>query len=77
MVELERLEGHIKTVVDVVEPLGSEVILYLTVDGQSGQPLPLIAKVEAHIMPPVNSSMHVRFNMKKAHLFDKEKGIRL
>lgn len=72
MVELERLEGHIQTVVDVVEPLGSEVILYLTVDGQ---PLPLIANVEAHIMPPVNSSMHVRFNMKKAHLFDMETGM--
>jgi len=50
---------------EVVEPMGSEVYLYLTTGKHS-----MIARVGAHNRPEVNQDMDVVFDMSKVHFFD-------
>ncbi len=54
---------------EVVEPLGSEVILYLMIGEQS-----LVGKVDATVHPEPNSVLPIGFNMARCHFFDAEKG---
>ncbi len=54
----------IKAGVDVHEPLGSDVILYLTVGGQS-----IVARVDARSQAKMGASVEVVVNMRKMHLF--------
>ncbi|VAX36929.1 Maltose/maltodextrin transport ATP-binding protein MalK; Maltodextrin ABC transporter, ATP-binding protein MsmX [hydrothermal vent metagenome] len=58
-------ENTIRAVCEVVEPLGSEVYLYLN----SGKN-PFIARVGAHNRPDVNKDMDLVFDMSKVHFFD-------
>ena len=53
--------------VDVHEPLGSDVILYLSA-GQHN----LVARVDAHTQAKMGQATEVVFNMKKMHLFNPE-----
>ena len=60
-------ENTIRATCEVVEPLGSEVYLYLN----SGKSL-FIARVGAHNRPDVNCDMNLVFDMSKVHFFDPE-----
>ena len=53
--------------VDVHEPLGSDVILYLTAGQHS-----LVARVDAHTQARMGQGTEVVFNMKKMHVFNPE-----
>jgi multiple sugar transport system ATP-binding protein len=55
----------IRAGVDVHEPLGSDVILYLTVGSHS-----IVARVDAHTQAKMGQQIEVVFNMRKMHLFD-------
>jgi multiple sugar transport system ATP-binding protein len=59
----------IHTQVDVVEPLGSETLLYLIVGKHQ-----LVAKVNSHITSSINTNLPVAFDMKKAHFFAENSG---
>jgi len=61
-------EGHTAlSTVEVVEPMGSEILLYLN----SGKNT-LVARVESYSDARVNQEIELAFNMEKIHLFDKE-----
>ena len=55
----------IRAGVDVHEPLGSDVILYLTAGSHS-----VVARVDAHSGAKMGQQIDVVFNMRKMHLFD-------
>ena len=60
--------GHTAlSTVEVVEPMGSEVMLYLNTGRNT-----LIAKVEPQSEAKVNQEIELLFNMEKIHLFEKE-----
>ncbi len=59
-------ENVVRVNCEVVEPMGSEVYLYLNTGIHT-----FIARVGAHDRPPVNQDMDVVFDMSKAHFFDK------
>ncbi len=58
-------DNTINATCEVVEPLGSEVYLYLST-GQHN----FIARVGAHNRPEVNREMSLVFDMNKVHFFD-------
>jgi multiple sugar transport system ATP-binding protein len=60
-------ENTIRATCEVVEPLGSEVYIYLN----SGKSL-FTARVGAHNRPDVNRDMDFVFDMSKVHFFDQE-----
>jgi len=60
-------ENTVKATCEVVEPMGSEVYLYLN----SGKNT-FIARVGAHNRPEVNRDMDLVFDMNKVHFFDKD-----
>jgi len=60
-------ENIVKATCEVVEPMGSEVYLYLRTARNS-----FIAKVGAHDRPPINEDMDLVFDMSKVHFFDKD-----
>ena len=60
-------DNTIRAVCEVVEPLGSEVYLYLNT-GKN----PFVARVGAHNKPDVNREMDLVFDMSKVHFFDRE-----
>jgi multiple sugar transport system ATP-binding protein len=60
-------DNTIRAACEVVEPLGSEVYLYLN----SGKNT-FIARVGAHNRPEVNRDMDLVFDMSKVHFFDRE-----
>jgi len=60
-------EHTVKATCEVVEPLGSEVYLYLN----SGKNT-FVARVGAHNRPDVNRDMDLVFDMSKVHFFDSE-----
>jgi len=60
-------DNTVRAVCEVVEPLGSEVYLYLNSGKNS-----FVARVGAHNRPDVNRDMDVVFNMSKVHFFDRE-----
>jgi multiple sugar transport system ATP-binding protein len=60
-------ENTVSATCEVVEPLGSEVYLYLN----SGKSL-FVARVGAHNRPEVNRDMDLVFDMSKVHFFDSE-----
>ncbi len=59
------IDNTVRATCDVVEPLGSEVYLYLN----SGKNI-FISRVGAHNRPEINREMEVVFNMNKVHFFD-------
>jgi multiple sugar transport system ATP-binding protein len=68
---LSLVEAHesntVETMVDVIEPMGSSVVLYLAVGDHS-----LIASVDADTQAKDLEPLTAVFDMEKAHLFDKE-----
>ncbi len=60
---------QIKARVEVVEPMGSEIYLYLTTGKNS-----FIARVAAQEKVEVNQDITLVADMKRAHFFDKESG---
>jgi multiple sugar transport system ATP-binding protein len=58
-------ENVVTVTCEVVEPMGSEVYLYLTTGKHS-----FIARVGAHNRPEVNQDMDLVFDMSKVHFFD-------
>ncbi len=59
-------DNTIQATCEVVEPMGSEVFLYLNTVRHT-----FIAKVGAHDRPEVNRDMDLVFDMSKVHFFDK------
>ncbi|MEE8359940.1 MAG: sn-glycerol-3-phosphate ABC transporter ATP-binding protein UgpC [Candidatus Omnitrophota bacterium] len=60
-------ENTITASVEVIEPMGSEVYLYLTTGLNT-----FIAKVSGNAKPIVNQDMDLVFDMSRVHFFDKE-----
>ncbi len=58
-------ENVVRVTCEVVEPMGSEVYLYLNTGKHS-----FIARVGAHDRPAVNQDMELVFDMSKIHFFD-------
>ncbi|HOD12826.1 MAG TPA: sn-glycerol-3-phosphate ABC transporter ATP-binding protein UgpC [Candidatus Omnitrophota bacterium] len=58
-------DSTVTVICEVVEPLGSEVYLYLNTGRHS-----FIARVAAHNRPEVNREMSLVFDMNKVHFFD-------
>ncbi|MCX5681883.1 MAG: TOBE domain-containing protein, partial [Candidatus Omnitrophica bacterium] len=58
-------DNTINATCEVVEPLGSEVYLYLNTGRHN-----FIARVGAHNRPEVNREMSLVFDMNKVHFFD-------
>ena len=57
----------IKAVCEVVEPMGSEVYVYLNSGNHN-----FISKAGAHSRPPINQEMELVLDMAKIHFFDKD-----
>ncbi len=55
--------------VNVVEPLGDEMLLYLSVG-----PHDIVAKVDAHEKARVGESLRIRVDVARCHVFDAESG---
>lgn len=60
-------DNMIKAVVEIIEPMGSEVFLYITA-GRS----PMIARVGGHDRPEVGQDIDLVFDMSKVHFFNKD-----
>ncbi|NQT22962.1 MAG: sn-glycerol-3-phosphate ABC transporter ATP-binding protein UgpC [Candidatus Omnitrophica bacterium] len=60
-------ENVVTLACEVVEPMGSEVYLYLSTGKHS-----LIARVGGHNRPQINQDMDLVFDMNKIHFFDKD-----
>jgi len=60
-------ENIIRVNCEIVEPMGSEVYLYLNTGKHT-----FIARVGAHDRPKVNQDIDVVFDMSKVHFFDKD-----
>jgi len=60
-----REEFTAKATVDVVEPMGAEIYLYLKAGPNS-----FVARVNAHDTAQVNQDLQVVFDMTKSHFFD-------
>lgn len=61
-------DGHTAiSTVEVVEPMGSEVLLYLNTGKNT-----LVARVEPQSEARVNQEIEILFNMEKIHLFEKD-----
>ncbi len=58
-------EWTVQATVDVHEPIGSDIILYLTTGNQS-----VVARVDAQSQARMGRPVEVVFNMRKMHLFD-------
>ncbi|TGG95349.1 sn-glycerol-3-phosphate ABC transporter ATP-binding protein UgpC [Natronospirillum operosum] len=65
-----RLSGH----VDIVETLGHEVVVYVTIEGLDKR---VIAKADVHKTPTPGDAMSVDVNLDELHLFDGETDERL
>ena len=55
--------------VDLVEPMGHETLLYLTVGRAS-----CVARVSAHPVPSVDEEVRLAFDLSAVHFFDRETG---
>ena len=60
-------ENIVTVTCEVVEPMGSEVYLYLNTGRHN-----FIARVGAHDRPPINQDMNLVLDMSKVHFFDKD-----
>ena len=60
-------DDTIKAVVEIVEPMGAEVFLYIAAGKSS-----FIARVGGHDKPDVGQDLDLVFDMSKVHFFDKD-----
>ncbi|UVE52153.1 sn-glycerol-3-phosphate ABC transporter ATP-binding protein UgpC (plasmid) [Haloferax larsenii] len=63
----EREGGYIDTIVDVVEPVGSDNYLYLKTTRSTSE---VIARVESDFRPEVGGEIELGFDIEDIHLFD-------
>ena len=59
------IENTFTATVEVIEPMGSEVYLYLNTGKHS-----FVARVDAHDSAEVNQDLEIVFNMARVHFFD-------
>jgi multiple sugar transport system ATP-binding protein len=64
--------SSVKAVVDVVEPMGAEIYLYL----KAGK-ADLVVRVPSYVKADEGHGMELVFNLERMHLFDKETGLSL
>jgi multiple sugar transport system ATP-binding protein len=64
--------SSVHAVVDLVEPLGSEVYLYLKVGT-----VDLVVRVPSYVKASAGKKMELVFNLERMHLFDKTTGLAL
>lgn len=64
------LDNQIKARVEVVEPMGAEVFLYLNTGTHS-----FVARMDAHEKECRGQELTLSLNIKKSHFFDKETGV--
>ncbi len=62
-------ENCLSATCEIIEPLGSEVYLYLVTPSRKHT---FIAKVDAHAKPGINQDLNLVFDMSKVHFFDKD-----
>ena len=60
-------ENTVKAIVEIIEPMGAEIFLYLTAGKSS-----LTARVGGHDKPEVHQDMDLVFDMSKVHFFTKD-----
>ena len=73
-IDLDRsIDGHPRAVVSLVEPLGNEQIVHLSIDGLGD----LVALVGSELAPQIDDVVSVRVPLTAAHLFDPASGMRL
>ena len=58
-----------EALVEVIEPLGSEIILYLKIEEQT-----LVSKVDSSVHPQPNTVLPIGFDMPQCHFFDPQNG---
>jgi multiple sugar transport system ATP-binding protein len=63
----ERLSQEVDAMIEVVEPLGSEIIVELTAGKHT-----FVARVEPQTQAKAHNKVKAYFNMEKFHLFDAE-----
>ena len=68
----KRLSEPVVGVLEVAEPMGNEVILYIGLGAER-----VVARVEPHPVPAMGSDVHLRIDLDKLHLFDRETGVSL
>jgi multiple sugar transport system ATP-binding protein len=59
----------VPAVVEVVEPLGADTLVFTTVSG-----VPVSARVRPDVRPVPGTKVDLRFNLERAHLFDTATG---
>ena len=69
-----RLEStaSISVHVEVVEPMGNEIFLYVSLGGSD-----MVARIDVRTPPAVNSDIDLVIDLTSTHLFDKETGVSL
>ncbi len=67
-----RLSGPIDATLEVAEPMGNEVILYLGLGAER-----VVARVEPQPVPAMGAALRVSLDLDKLHLFDRTSGISL
>jgi len=60
-------DNTVKATVEIVEPMGAEVFLYIKAGGNS-----FIARVGGHNKPEVGQDLDIVFDMSNAHFFNKD-----
>ena len=60
-------DNTVKAIVEIAEPMGSEVYLYIKAGRCS-----LVARVDGHDKPEVNQDIDLVFDMSNAHFFNKD-----
>ena len=68
-VEEGRGDAYLDVEVKVIEPLGSEMILYLGTEKHD-----FIGRVDSHVSVDIGDTLRVGIEMKKVHIFDAESG---
>ena len=67
-----RLSGPVAATLEVAEPMGNEVILYLGLGAER-----VVARVEPQAVPEMGTAMSVALDLDKLHLFDRQTGVSL
>ncbi len=62
---LEETAVEASLTVEVVEPMGNEIFLYVSTGKH-----PVVARIDAHSQAAIGQKVNLAFNMAKAHFFD-------
>jgi len=66
-------QGTLRVTINVVEPLGDEMLLYLSTGGKQD----LIAKVDSHQKAAVGQEIEIAVDVARSHVFDPDTGANL